>query len=120
MRQRINRIGHVPIPPMIWMQGISQAHILLHALAWRIETDPTDEFAMFFCYPISKGRINSNHANHIATTGDRPNMATLECENTCFRYRKYRYILHIGYAIGVPKTDPRGEICAVRFNIMTP
>ena len=47
-------------------------------------------------------------------------MATLECENTCFRYRKYRYILHIGHAISVPKTDPRGEICAVRFNIMTP
>lgn len=90
MHQRINRIGHVPIPPM------------------------------FFCYPISKGRINSNHANHIATTGDRPNMATLECENKCFRYRKYRYILHIGHTISVPKTDPRGEICAVRFNIMTP
>lgn len=50
MRQRINRIGHVPIPPMIWMQGMSQAHILLHALAWRIETDPTDEFAMFIFY----------------------------------------------------------------------
>ena len=47
-------------------------------------------------------------------------MATLECENTCFSYRKYRYILHIGHAISVPKTDPRGEICAVRFNIMTP
>ena len=26
----------------------------------------------------------------------------------------------IGPAIGVPKTDTRGEICDVRFDIMTP
>ena len=50
MRQRINRIGHIPIPPMIWMQSISQAHILLHALAWRVKTDPADEFAVFILY----------------------------------------------------------------------
>ena len=43
-------------------------------------------------------------------------MATFECENTCFRYLKYRHI----WPIGVPKTDPRGEICAVRFDIIAP
>jgi hypothetical protein len=47
-------------------------------------------------------------------------MATFECENTCFRYLKYRHSWPIGHAIGVPKTDPHGEICAVRFDIMTP
>ena len=47
-------------------------------------------------------------------------MATFEYENTCFRYLKYRHIWPIGHAIGVPKTDPRGEIYAVRFDIMTP
>jgi len=46
-------------------------------------------------------------------------MATFECENTCFHYLKYRHIWPIGRAIGVPK-GPRGEICAVRFDIMTP
>jgi hypothetical protein len=47
-------------------------------------------------------------------------MATFECENTCFRYLKYRHILPIGHAIGVSITDLNGEICAVRFDIMTP
>ena len=47
-------------------------------------------------------------------------MATFERENTCFRYLKYRHIWPIGHAIGVPKTDPRGEICAARFDIMSP
>ena len=47
-------------------------------------------------------------------------MATFECENTCFRYLKGRHIWPIGHAIGVPKTDPRGEISAVRFDIIAP
>jgi len=47
-------------------------------------------------------------------------MATFEGENTFLRYLKYRQIWPIGPAIGVPKTDPRGEICDVRFDIMTP
>ena len=47
-------------------------------------------------------------------------MATFECENTCFRYLKYRQIWPTGHAIGVLKTDHRGEICAVRFDIMAP
>ena len=47
-------------------------------------------------------------------------MATFEFQNMCFRYLKYCHIWPIGYATGVPKTDPRGEICAVRFDIMTP
>ena len=47
-------------------------------------------------------------------------MATFECENTCFRYLKYRHIWPIGHAIGVPITDPNGEIDAMRSNIMTP
>lgn len=47
-------------------------------------------------------------------------MATFECENTCFRYLKYRHIWPIGHAIDVPKTDPRGEVYAVCFVIMTP
>ena len=47
-------------------------------------------------------------------------MATFECENTCFRYLKYRHIWPIGHAIGVPITDPSGEMYAMRFDIMTP
>jgi hypothetical protein len=49
-----------------------------------------------------------------------PNMATFECENTGFRYLKYRHIWPIGHAIGVPITDPSGEKYAVLFDIMTP
>lgn len=47
-------------------------------------------------------------------------MATFECENTCSRYLKYRHKWPIGHAIGVPKTDLGGVICAVRFDIMAP
>ena len=47
-------------------------------------------------------------------------MATFECENTGFRYLKYRYIWPIGHAIGVPITDPSCEKYAVLFDIMTP
>ena len=47
-------------------------------------------------------------------------MATFECENTCSRYLEYHHIWPIGHAIDVPKTDPSGEICAVRFDILEP